>query len=159
MVYYIHLSNLHYVVHYNPPSVLEDYLQEVGRAGRKKEDYEKAGFGENNPIPALCLTSKEDFRKLKELLIKSQMSWSNLTDAKDKIVEYIQRFQTLEQTKNLPVVVPFNVWAKNAEDFNDTTASRLAFHWLEHIGCVKQGYLSQASLDITVNKNAPSKQF
>lgn len=152
------IPNIHYVVHYNPPSVLEDYLQEVGRAGRKKEDYEKAGFGENNPIPALCLTSKEDFRKLKELLIKSQMSWSNLTDAKDKIVEYIQRFQTLEQTKNLPVVVPFNVWAKNSEDFNDTTASRLAFHWLDHIGCVKQGYLSQASLDITVNKNVPSKQ-
>ena len=59
----------------------------------------------------------------------------------DKIVEYIKRFQTIEQTKKEPIVVPFSVWVKNAEDFNDTTASRLAFHWLDHIGYIKQRYL------------------
>ena len=151
------IPNVHYIVHYNPPSVLEDYLQEVGRAGRDEKQYNEA-FKDGGRIPALCLTSKEDFRKLKELLVKSQMSWSNLTDAKEKIVEYIKRFQTIKQTKTSPIVVPFSVWVKNAEDFNDTTASRLAFHWLEHIGCVKQGYLSQASLDITVNEEVLLKQ-
>lgn len=147
------IPNVHYIVHYSPPSVLEDYLQEVGRAGRDEKQY-KLAFGDGKEkIPALCLTSKEDFRKLKELLVKSQMSWSNLTDAKDEIVEYIKRFQTIEQTKKEPIVVPFSVWVKNAEDFNDTTASRLAFHWLDHIGYIKQRYLSQACLDITVNDN------
>jgi ATP-dependent DNA helicase RecQ len=82
------------------------------------------------------------------------MSWSNLTDAKNKIVEYICRFQTLEKTKTSPIVVPFGIWVKNAEEFNDTTASRLAFHWLEHIGHIKQRYLSQACLDITINDNS-----
>ena len=147
------IPNVHYVVHYTPPSVLEDYLQEVGRAGRDEQQYKLAFDDGKEKIPALCLTSKEDFRKLKELLVKSQMSWSNLTDAKDKIVEYIKRFQTIEQTKIEPIVVPFSVWIKNAEDFNDTTASRLAFHWLEHIGYIRQRYLSQACLDITVNDN------
>ena len=147
------IPNVHYIVHYSPPSVLEDYLQEVGRAGRDEKQYKLAFEDGKEKIPALCLTSKEDFRKLKELLVKSQMSWSNLTDAKDKIVEYIKRFQTIEQTKKEPIVVPFSVWVKNAEDFNDTTASRLAFHWLDHIGYVKQRYLSQACLDITVNDN------
>ena len=147
------IPNVHYIVHYSPPSVLEDYLQEVGRAGRDEKQYKLAFEDGKEKIPALCLTSKEDFRKLKELLVKSQMSWSNLTDAKDKIVEYLKRFQTIEQTKKEPIVVPFSVWVKNAEDFNDTTASRLAFHWLDHIGYIKQRYLSQACLDITVNDN------
>lgn len=147
------IPNVHYIVHYSPPSVLEDYLQEVGRAGRDEKQYKLAFEDGKEKIPALCLRSKEDFRKLKELLVKSQMSWSNLTDAKDKIVEYIKRFQTIEQTKKEPIVVPFSVWVKNAEDFNDTTASRLAFHWLDHIGYIKQRYLSQACLDITVNDN------
>jgi len=147
------IPNVHYIVHYSPPSVLEDYLQEVGRAGRDEKQYKLAFEDGKEKIPALCLTSKEDFRKLKELLVKSQMSWSNLTDAKDKIVEYIKHFQTIEQTKKEPIVVPFSVWVKNAEDFNDTTASRLAFHWLDHIGYIKQRYLSQACLDITVNDN------
>ena len=147
------ISNVHYIVHYSPPSVLEDYLQEVGRAGRDEKQYKLAFEDGKEKIPALCLTSKEDFRKLKELLIKNLMSWSNLTDAKNKIVEYIKRFQTIEQTKKEPIVVPFSVWVKNAEDFNDTTASRLAFHWLDHIGYIKQRYLSQACLDITVNDN------
>lgn len=148
------IPNVHYIVHYSPPSVLEDYLQEVGRAGRDEKQYKLAFEDGKEKIPALCLTSKEDFRKLKELLVKSQMSWSNLTDAKDKIVEYINRFQTIEQTKTEPIVVPFSVWVKNAEDFNDTTASRLAFHWLDHIGYIKQRYLSQACIDITVNDNS-----
>ncbi len=147
------IPNVHYIVHFSPPSVLEDYLQEVGRAGRDEKQYKLAFEDGKDKIPALCLTSKEDFRKLKELLVKSQMSWSNLTDAKDKIVEYIKRFQTIEETKTEPIVVPFSVWVKNAEDFNDTTASRLAFHWLDHIGYIKQRYLSQACLDITVNDN------
>ncbi|MBQ5474335.1 MAG: RecQ family ATP-dependent DNA helicase, partial [Lachnospiraceae bacterium] len=75
------IPNVHYIVHYSPPSVLEDYLQEVGRAGRDEKQYKLAFEDGKEKIPALCLMSKEDFRKLKELLVKSQMSWSNLTDA------------------------------------------------------------------------------
>ncbi len=145
------IPNVHYVVHYNPPSVLEDFLQEVGRAGRDEEMY-KSAFPNEAQIPALCLTSNDDFKKLKELLVKSQMSWSNLADAKDKIVEYITRFQNLEKTKSSPIVVPFDIWVKNVEDLNDTTSSRLAFHWLEEIGCIKQQYLSQAHIDVTIKE-------
>ena len=156
------IPNVHYIVHFNPPSVIEDYLQEVGRAGRNKEMYTKALHDEK--IPAMCLTSNEDFRKLKDLLIKSQMSWSNLSEAKESIIGYITRFQMLEETKVKSIVVPYNIWVKNddPEHFNDITASKLAFYWLEHIGkgkgndhvgYIKQGYLDMAALDITINNS------
>ena len=156
------IPNVHYVVHFNPPSVMEDYLQEVGRAGRNKEMYADALYDEK--IPAMCLVSNEDFRKLKDLLIKSQMSWSNLSEAKESIIGYITRFQTLGETKVKSIVVPYNIWVKNddPEHFNDITASKLAFYWLEHIGkgkgndhvgYIKQGYLDMAALDITINNS------
>ncbi len=153
------IPNIHYVVHYNPPAVLEDYLQEVGRAGRDKDMYE-AAFPDHRQIPALCITSPDDFRHLKDLLVRSQMSWSDLTDCKDKILAFIRRFRTIEQVKLNPIVVPYNIWVKNEEngEFLDTTASRLAFHWLEHIGYVKLKYLDLAYLDITIsNKEFPTQ--
>ena len=145
------IPNVHYVVHYNPPSVLEDYLQEVGRAGRNEKMYKEA-FPEGGNIPALCITSPDDFRHLKDLLVRSQMSWADLTDCKDAIVGFIQRFKTLEDVRKNPIVVPYSVWVKNQDrdNFTDVTASRLAFHWLEHIGYLELKYLNQAYFSLTI---------
>ena len=145
------IPNVHYVIHYNPPSLMEDYLQEVGRAGRNNDMYNGA-FPSGQKIPAVCIVSTEDFYNLKDLLVKSQMSWSDLSVAKQKIIDFIQRFKALEDSYVNPVVVPYNIWVKNEgpETFTDSTASRLAFHWLEHIGYIRQGYLSKAHFDITL---------
>jgi ATP-dependent DNA helicase RecQ len=143
------IPNVHFLIHRSPPSVLEDYLQEVGRAGRSMELYEDV-FKDGKPIPAMCIFSGEDFKKLKELLIKSQLSWTNLTEAKNAIKYFIQRFQSsIEATKEKPVVVPYNVWKNDSEDMDDDdVSSRLAFFWLEHIGHFRLGYQMPAYLDI-----------
>lgn len=145
------IPNVHYIVHYNPPSVLEDYLQEVGRAGRNEEMYKDA-FPDGGNIPALCITSPDDFRHLKDLLVRSQMSWSDLTDCKDAIVDFIHRFKSIDDVKLSPIVVPYSVWVKNQDrdNFADVTPSRLAFHWLEYIGYLKLKYLSQAYFSLTI---------
>lgn len=147
------IPNIHYVLHFSPPSVMEDYLQEVGRAGRNAKMY-NAVFADGGKIPAHCLVSIEDFRKLKELLIRSLMSWSDLDMARQKIIEYVQRFKSIDEASNTRTVVPFNIWTKDEspERFNDTTASRIAFHWLEHLNLISLGYLDQACLDITLLK-------
>lgn len=152
------IPNVHYLVHYNPPSVLEDYLQEVGRAGRDKKKYEEA-FPDGGKIPALCITSPDDFRHLKDLLVRSQMSWADLTDCKNAIVEFIHRFKSIDKVMVNPIVVPYNVWVKNQDrdSFTDITASRLAFHWLEHIGYLKLKYLSQAYFSLTIPSDAEAK--
>jgi len=45
------IPNIHFVTHYSPPSTFEDFLQEVGRAGRNEKQRLEAGFNNSeNPI-------------------------------------------------------------------------------------------------------------
>lgn len=148
------IPNIHYVLHFSPPSVIEDYLQEVGRAGRNEDMYRNT-FSDGRQIPAQCLVSMEDFRRLKELLIRSMMSWSDLEMARQKVTEYILRFKDDKTiASQSQIVVPFDVWSKDEspEKFNDTTASRIAFHWLEKLKLISLGFLDQACLDVTMLK-------
>lgn len=143
------IPNIHYVVHYSPPSVMEDFLQEVGRAGRDQKMYEDA-FAEGHQIPAICMVSAEDFAKLKDLLMLSLLSWSDLKSACNAAIDFINRFQSIEKTKSKPIILPYSYWQKeDAVDVSDTTAAKLALHWLEHIGYFQLKYIGQAYLDVT----------
>lgn len=147
------IPNVHYLVHYNPPAVIEDYLQEVGRAGRNKALYNEV-FGKEK-IPALCLATKKDFEILKERQHKGMLLWSDLTECRDAIESYINKFTTIDQAKNSPVVVPFNVWEKE----DNSTASRLAFYWLEHLGYINLRFFDQAHLKIEKKKDAEDNEL
>ena len=104
------IPNVHYIVHYSPPRVLEDYLQEVGRAGRSEEMYEEAGFGESHPIPAVCFVAKDDFRNHVDKLKTSQLVWSNLAEVLNIIKEFIVKVRPLENAQTDPVIVPATLW-------------------------------------------------
>ena len=60
----------------------------------------------------------------------------------------------MDEASNTRTVVPFNIWTKDEspERFNDTTASRIAFHWLEHLNLISLGYLDLACMDVTLLK-------
>lgn len=150
------IPNIHYIVHLCPPSVLEDYLQEVGRAGRRKDDYLLAGFSKDNPIPTLCLYSTEDIRKSREQLLESMLSWQNLEEIRSKILSYIANIQTIEQTKENPAVIPNNLWRSTPDDY-ECTSFKLGEYWLERMGRIKMGYLSPAHIAIKINNNAVAK--
>lgn len=143
------IPNIHYIVHLMPPSVMEDYLQEVGRAGRNKLMYEEVGFSTENPIPTLCLCSKEDMKKAKEQLLQGSISWKNLEEIRESITQYIQRIQTLEDTITKPVVIPNTLWARSQFDF-DFTDFRIGMYWLERLDRIRMGYLSSAHINVTV---------
>ena len=145
------IPNIHYIVHLSPPNVLEDYLQEVGRAGRKKEMYQMAGFSENNPIPTVCLYSPEDIRRSREQLLQSMLSWKNLEEIRQEILNYISNIQSFEKTKEIPVVVPNTLWSSSPYDFEHTDF-KLGEYWLERMERIKMGYLSPAHITITIKE-------
>lgn len=155
------IPNIHYCLHFTPPQVLEDYLQEVGRAGRNKEQYENAfpqdADAQRQPIPARCLISDEDFKKLKEQLNESQLAWSHLTECKTKIVAYLQQYRPLEVCQGNPVVVPWDVWLKDSTKLVETTATRLVFHWLEKAGCIRLGFYDMLPVDMTLTEQGSHK--
>lgn len=95
------------------------------------------------------MVTQKDFNKLKELLLSSLLSWSDLTEAKAAILSYISQFRELSKGQINPVVVPYDVWLKRDSNPEDLVASKLIFYWLETIGYIKQRYLKPAHLDIT----------
>ena len=149
------IPNIHYIVHLCPPNVLEDYLQEVGRAGRKKEMYESVGFSPENPIPTVCLYSTEDIKKSREQLLQSMLSWKNLEEIREEILSYITNIQSIETTKKIPVVIPNDLWKSSTNDY-EYTDFKLGEYWLERMARIKMGFLSPAHITITVNEEDPS---
>jgi RecQ family ATP-dependent DNA helicase len=145
------IPNIHFVTHFSPPSTFEDFLQEVGRAGRNKEKLLEAGFNNReNPIKALCLTAKDDFANLKQQLDKSRISWPEIKEIKSVLEKYIARFKPLIPNTDIPVAVPFNLYSNDKKqtdiDINDTKF-RIALHWLEKLGRIKLGYFTITHLE------------
>lgn len=140
------IPNVHYIVHYSPPRVLEDYLQEVGRAGRNRGDYESLGFGKDNPLPAVCLYSREDFRHHADKLRTGELAWSDLKELHEKILAFARELQCLDYLQETPVVIPTNFWSKG--DSGDVTSQRLALYWLERLHRIKLGYMRPACVCI-----------
>ena len=139
------IPNIHFVTHYSPPSTFEDFLQEVGRAGRNEKQRLEAGFNSSkNPIKTLCLTGKDDFRNLKDQLHKSRISWHEVKDIKQVLEEYISRFKPLTPDTEIPVAVPFNLYSnvKGSTDDETDTKFRIALHWLERLERIKLGYFT-----------------
>ena len=144
------IPNIHFVTHYSPPSTFEDFLQEVGRAGRNEKQRLEAGFNSiENPIKTLCLTASNDFAKLKDQLHESRISWHEIKEIKVELENYISRFKPLISDIEIPVAVPFNLYSgiKGSTDDETDTKFRIALHWLERLGRIKLGYFTITHLE------------
>ncbi|AFC23727.1 DEAD/DEAH box helicase [Saprospira grandis] len=145
------ISDIHFIAHLSPPSAFEDYLQEVGRAGRNKSKRIAAGFIADNPIQSLCLASDEDFRKIADRLHKSALSWAFVKEVKKEVEQYTAKFLKVNPPMETPVVIPFNLLTRGLNSINDenetNTKFRLSLHWLEKLGRIKLGYFAIAQLE------------
>ncbi len=144
------IPNIHFVTHYSPPSTFEDFLQEVGRAGRNEKQRIEAGFNSSaNPIRTLCLTTSNDFARLKDQLHQTRISWQEIKDIKVILEEYISRFKPLIPDEDIPVAVPFNLYSSEKGSVDDDLDNkfRLSLHWLERLERIKLGYFTITHLE------------
>lgn len=167
------LPNIHYVLHSAPSGVFEDYLQEVGRAGRSQSMYEAAfplnEQGERPLLPATCLYDQEDFDKAMERLNKSLISWDQLMLADELVRSYVGRFGPLSEALADPVVVPADLFARDVEHVLDPSDpenqsnqamarnSTLLFYHLEDLGRIKLGFRAPCPLQLTINRSSFQK--
>ncbi|MGI4873020.1 MAG: UvrD-helicase domain-containing protein [Janthinobacterium lividum] len=144
------IGNIHYLYHLGPSSTFEDFLQEVGRAGRDETLRQQAGFTTGRPIRAMCVATREDFGKLRDLQHRSDLSWDYLARVQDKVHQYVARFRPLATEPPVAFPLPLDLKVEedgdNAEEAN--TKFRLALHWLEELKRLRLGMYTPASLPL-----------
>jgi ATP-dependent DNA helicase RecQ len=146
------IPDIHFISHFSPPGTFEDFLQEIGRAGRNAKKRELAGFNNtSNQIKAFCLANGDDFKNLKTQLHKSRLTWEDIKNNKVLVEKYISKFKTLEVNNDIPVAVPFNLASLSAGGSDDEADNkfRIALHWLEKLGRIRLGYFTITHLDIS----------
>ena len=144
------IPNVHYVYHYGPSGTLEDFLQEVGRAGRHKEKLIGAGFSDDKPIQTKCFLEKDDFKKIKTLLQNGRITWTNIINVYGAVSAYYSKFRNFETQSEKPIVLPFNILGQK-QDFDDVQDKdqmlRLCLYWLEKLERIKLGFYAPGQLE------------
>lgn len=146
------IPNIHYVYHYGPSGTLEDYLQEVGRAGRNTSQLSEAGYSNDNPIQTKCFFEKDDFGRIKTLLQNGRITWTNLISVYKTIKAYYSKFRNFETQSDKPIVLPFNILSQTAEFDNihdKDQMLRLSLYWLEKLERIKLGFYAPGQLEFS----------
>lgn len=146
------IPNIHYVYHYGPSGTLEDYLQEVGRAGRNSRQLNEAGFSNDNPIQTKCFFEKDDFGRIKTLLQNGRITWTNLVSVYNAIKAYYSKFRNFETQSDKPIVLPFNILSQTSEFDNihdKDQMLRLSLYWLEKLERIKLGFYAPGQLEFS----------
>lgn len=147
------IKNIHFVFHLGPSSTFEDYLQEVGRAGRNKESYCVAGYSESNPLLAKCLITKDDFNKIKDLQHQNEITWAQIEQVRSTIFKYISKFRKLKIEKENAFPLPLDLLKQDLDydEVNDKdTVFRVILYWLEKLKRIKLGVYTPSQLPIKI---------
>ncbi|WP_194852331.1 UvrD-helicase domain-containing protein [Nonlabens antarcticus] len=136
------IKNIHFVFHIGPSATFEDFLQEIGRAGRDPNLLNAAGYSDSKKLITKCLLTNDDFAKLKDRNHKNQITWLDLGRAFNTIINYISQFRDLESTIENPFPLPLDLIdndEKYDEVLNKDTFLRVCLYWLEKLGRVSLG--------------------
>jgi ATP-dependent DNA helicase RecQ len=138
------IDNIHLVVHYGPPSSLEDYLQEIGRAARNPKALTTAGLSK---AQAHLLLEPDDFRRMRERLTKDFLNQNALQSLLDLIK------QTRDEQHIPPnEVIPIEMDRMGTLLDLSKNQVHLGLYWLERLGRLQTGCYTLAGLEIEINR-------
>jgi ATP-dependent DNA helicase RecQ len=147
------IKNIHFVYHLGPSSTFEDYLQEVGRAGRHEASYEEAGYSVSNPLKAKCLITQDDFNKIRDLQHENEITWSQIEKVRNTIFNYISKFRELRVEKENAFPLPLDLLKQDIEYdevYDKDTVFRVILYWLEKLDRIKLGVYTPSQLPIKI---------
>lgn len=94
----MNIPNIHYLFHLTPPTFIEDYLQEVGRAARKTDKDEYVPYMEafpivnekREPVKAICYYTQSDIENRLERI--QRLYWDDVHESFECIKAYVSNF-------------------------------------------------------------------
>ena len=147
------IPNVHYVYHLDPSSNFEDFLQEVGRAGRDEQANRDAGFTEKNPIKTNCIIATVDFKNSKDRLHTKQTTWGHIIQIQKTIYNYVNKYSKKKVTKDDAFALPTDLLAQYSEykgkEF-DETFFRIILYWLEKLKKIKLGTYTPTHIPLKI---------
>ena len=158
----MNIKNIHLVIHLTPPSYIEDYLQEVGRAARDKREYENT-FPEQNgsrsKINAICLYAPKDTSRYRDRINK--IEWDDIIDSFSEIKKYAGN------KRDKWHVIPINLLERKrrdeevegTEEKDLTEAFQQSLIWLSRkdgLNRIEIGYRCPDSYDLGIGKSLSS---
>lgn len=144
------LPNIHYVFHHQPPFSLEDYMQEIGRAGRNEAARVEAQIDPHNPVPCILYSDPSDFQKLKDRQKSSRLSWDQLSLIQEAIHEYATRLGYTEPAADKALPIPVDLLSRHPsfrDEWRPASIQRMGCHWLERLQRIRQEFYVPAHLE------------
>lgn len=131
------IPDIHWLAHLDVPGSLEDYLQEIGRAGRDPGKMALAGVEQ---VPCRLFGSDKEFAEARGFLQSGMLRYHELQDFLKLITDYARKFSRHGRArKDAALIYPLQL---AEQQFRRSMAQKqpLALHWLERLGRIKLGF-------------------
>ena len=139
------IDNIHLIVHFGPPSSLEDYLQEIGRGARSQRCLEEAGL---NQARAHLLYEPSDFGRMRARLKDGFLSRSALQELHNLV---ISEWQKSSAPSRNPITIQLWDLAHRHSSIDTANQVRLGLYWLRQLHRIDIGYYTAAHVEVEID--------
>ncbi len=124
------IPHLHACIHYQPPTFIEDYLQEVGRVGRDAKEREHT---DHDSVTATLLYNQNNLERNLETLHDKIVKPSDLQDFFKYCIDNGVFFQQIDKAL---CIIPSKVRISETRDLDENQVTNCLF-WLERMGVLR----------------------